>query len=1105
MGIPLLSTRLACPLLLLSLISFSPDQVLAGHRAAGSLMLSPVQARQQQNDLVSGQVKDASGQPLPGVSVFIKGTSKGTITDGEGRFTISTAGITAPVLVFTYIGFARQELVPGSRSSLEVVLQQDATSLGEVVVVGYGTQKVVNLSGAVDAVDAKVLQDRPIQTIAQGLQGTVPNLNIDFPGGEPGASPKINIRGFTSINGGEPLIVIDGVPTDPTELNFISPNDVASVSVLKDASSAAIYGARAAYGVILITTKSGKGEGVRISYSNNFSWEKPTVLPRKISDPYIYMRMLETSTDNTPWDNVNFSEEEYQWARERSDDPSLPAVRTNPRDAALWQYMGNRDWTRHLLDDFAFSQKQNLSMGGSKDHMDYLLSGSYHSQNGVLKFAEDQFDRYTVRGKMNFKPRKWFSFGNNTALSLTERVKPTHLSIQDLYNFHPTDMDVNPDGTWANSDLGREMAQLTDGGTLRDRINFFQSTFNGEVSFLERLLRLNAEFTLRRENQNFDSHQTKYKIGFGPGDVREEGSNFAYRRSAFETYSVLNLYGTFEKQLGAHYFNAVAGFNQEYSKSEWFSAQRDKVISASLPTIALATGDAQVNEGISDWAVRGTFYRLNYIFKEKYILELNGRYDGSSKFPRDKRYGFFPSASAAWRIDGENFWQPLAKTVNGFKVRASYGSLGNQFVNEYGYIASMNSRRGSYLIDGNLPQTVLAPPLVSANYSWEKVSSANLGVDLAFFEQKLTAAFDVYHRATRDMLTKGKDLPDVLGAAEPDENAADLVTKGWELALAYRNSLPVAGRELNLNTRFTLADSRSYITRYDNPAGSLVQYYKGQEIGEIWGLHNNGFFTSQQEVESLDQTAIVPWGALAVVPGWPKYQDRDGNGAIEKGLTVGDPKDLSVIGNLLPRLRFGFNLGLDYRGFDVNAFFQGVGKMDYYPLHYLYWGFYQQPYAGGYEHLLDYYRQQTEPAADRSRHSKSYLAAGLADANPDARYPVLQSWLADRNLGERIDESMGLAIPQTDYLLNAAYLRVKNLTLGYTLPEGLLKKGGINKLRFYVSGENIHEWSEVKKYFDPEALTDNVDKANPGLSAGRGWGYAYPFQRRFSFGLDLQF
>lgn len=1072
-----------------------------------ALMTCVVVAATAQPSTIQGTVTDAAdGSPLIGASVLIKATSNGTIVDANGRFSLQANP--DDVLVVSFIGYNTEEIPIGGRTFIEIALTVSATSLEEVVVVGFGEQRKANLSGAVDAIDSKVLEARPIQNIAQGLQGTIPNLNIDFLGGEPGQTPNINIRGINSINGGEPLILVDNVPLDPKDLNFIAPSDIKSISVLKDASSAAIYGARGAYGVILITTKNGVRDGVHIDYSNNFSWGRPTVLPNKVTDPYIFMRTLELSTDNTPWDYVNYTAEQYAWAKQRSDNPaSSDPVRVNPVDNSLWDYMGNRDWTKHFLDNPTLSQRHNLSLSGKSGTTTYYLSGAYDLQNGALKIAEDKFDRYSFRGRIGFQPYKWLSISNNTSVAITERLRPYYLSIYSLYDLFPTSWDKNPDGTWANTDVGRVSAQLTDGGRHTEKVNMFQSTFSGELSFFERMLRLNADFTVRRDNVNLNEYQTRYAIGFGPEDVREEGNNVAYRETSFLSYYVLNTYATFEKTFAEkHFFNAILGYNQEYSRLETSGMQRSGVISPSLPSVDLATGTPIVYDDIVSWAIRGAFYRLNYVYNDKYIVEFNGRYDGSSKFPKDKRFGFFPSVSAAWKVDGEAFWDPLRPVINSFKLRASYGSLGNQSeVPEYGYIETMSNGPANYLIDGARPQMIASPRPVSANYTWEKVYSTNFGVDIGLFQQAVTASFDVYRRDTKDMLTQGKELPGVFGAQEPSENAADLRTKGWELAIGYDNEVNVGGKRLHLNGRIVLSDNRTHITRFDNPNKSLTQYYEGKELGEIWGLRSDGLFQSEEEINALDETQIIPWGALNIVPGWPKYQDLDGNGVIEKGLTVDDPKDLSVIGNLTPRLRYGISLGAEWNGFDVRVFFQGVGKMDYYPLHYLYWGYYQQPYAGGYYHLLDFYRPADDPDVLRAQHSQAYIAAGLADANHDARYPILQAWLADRNLGERIDYAQGLAIPQTGYLLDGSYLRLKNVTIGYSLPQRLVERLHVNRLRVYVSGENITEWSEVKDFFDPEAITDNIDKVDPSLHTGSGWGYAYPFQRRLSFGLELSF
>lgn len=1055
---------------------------------------------------VSGKVIDAKdGSPLIGAAVVVKSQSLGTIVEADGTYTLQVSS--DDVLVFSFIGYTAQEIPVNGRATIDVTLEPSPAALNEVVVVGFGTQKKINLSGAVDVIGGDITNARPVQNIAQGLQGAIPNLNVDFTSGEPGSTPIINIRGITSINGGSPLILVDNVPMTAAELKYIAPSDVKSYTVLKDAASAAIYGARAAYGVILITTKNGTREGVTIDYSNNFSWSVPTMMPNKVTDPYIFMRTLEISTDNTPWDYVNYTASQYAWAKERSDNPSSSGpVRINPLDATQWEYMGNRDWTKYLLDNPMFSQRQNIAISGMSGKTSFYLSGAYDSQNGALKIAEDLYDRYSLRGKVNFKPFDWLSIGNNLSVALTERSKPYYLSIENLYNLFPTSWDKNPDGTWANDDVGILSAQLTDGGRVSDRVNMFQNTLSGEFVVVKDLLRINSDFTLRRDNANYSSYQSKYQIGYGPGDVRELGENSAYRSAGFLSYYVWNTYATLERTFGRHYGNFIAGYNQEFNQEQSFYASRGGVISPSLPTIGLATGIPQVGEGIGEWAIRGAFFRLNYVYNEKYIAEFNGRYDGSSKFPSDKRFVFVPSVSAAWRADAEDFWQSIKPVVNSFKLRASYGSLVNQSgVSNYGYQETSPVSLGGYLIDGQLPQVISAPNPVSSNYTWEKVNTLNGGVDIGLLQNKVTASFDIYNRQTKNMLTQGRELPDVFGAPEPRENAADLETKGWELSLGYDDEYTVAASPLHFNARFILSDSRSYITRFDNPSGSLTQYYEGKELGEIWGLKNDGVFKTQEEIDALDESAIIPWGALSIVEGWPKYKDLDGNGIIEKGATVNDPKDLSRIGNITPRFRFGINLSAEWKGFDVRMFWQGVGKMDFYPLHYLYWGYYQQPYAGGYEHLLDFYRAESDSEIERQQHSQSYIDAGLADANTDAKYPVLQAWLADRNLGERIDQAQGLAIPQTKYLLNGAYMRLKNLTIGYSLPKSLLDKFHVRRMHVYVSGENLLEFSEVKKYFDPEAITDNINKLNPAAETSSGWGYAYPFQRRYSFGLELQF
>ena len=1048
--------------------------------------------------LVSGTVVDATGAPLPGATVRERATGNGTVTNIDGHFSLSVSSEAS--LEVSFVGYATKVVPVAGQQELKIVLVEDAAALDEVVVVGYGIQKKVNLSGSVDQIGTKELEKRPIADLSRGLQGMIPNLNIDFTSGEPGQAANINIRGEASINGGSPLILIDGVAADVEEMNRLLPEDIESLSVMKDASSAAIYGARAAFGVILITTKQGKGDRIQVDYNSNFAWKRPSMLTEKTSDPYIYLKLKNIAVLNTPWSSGHVtSDERLEWARQCSDNPGgTPSVRLNPLDETQWEYMGNRDWTSYYLDRSTFSQTHQVAVSGATEKTRFYLSGGFDNEDGLFSdiVNNDKYRRYSMRAKVSYDIWKWLTLSNNTSYVVTERRKPSYYNISTFFDLEPHDMDRNPDGTWASGELGEALAQLVDGGEETTLYGRLQSTFSGEMNFWKRMFVVNVNFTFMKGHEAYDWYKNTYRLGYGPDDIREQGESRAYKGSTDNLYTVFEVYGTFNKLFNErHHVTAILGFNQEYNRSDNFTADRYNIISTGLPSIALSSGAQYVNEVYKDWAIRGCFFRANYTYDNRYIFEMNGRYDGTSRFPKNKRFGFFPSGSVAWRLDSEPFFDGLKDLFSQFKLRASYGSLGNQLVSEYGYIPSMSSQLGSYIIDGELQQTVTSPDLVSSDYTWEKVQTVNGGIDLGFMRNKLTLSFDFYRRDTKGMLTMGRELPGVLGKEEPQENAANLKTRGWELSIGYQDEFRLAGKPLNWAARFVLSDSRTWITKFDNPTRNLTQYYEGQEIGEIWGLQSDGLFRSKDEIAALDETEIIPWGALEIVEGWPKYKDLDGDQRITKGsTTVDDPGDLSVIGNSAPRFRFGLNLSAEWNGFDVAVFLQGIGKRDFYPQSYLYWGFYQQPYSGGQLHTFDFYRPTSDSEVDMAMHSQSYIAAGLANQNLDAKYPVLQSWLADKNLGTRIDQSMGLAIPQTGYMLNAAYLRVKNITIGYTLPQEWVRKAKLSRVRVFVSGDNLCEWSGVKPYFDPESITDTS-----------AFGYVYPFSRQYSFGLNVTF
>ena len=1050
-----------------------------------------------QSQTISGSVSDAiTSEPLAGVSIVVVGSETesgvviGTQTDAMGRFNLDVpAGFTA--LKFSYIGYiSKEQTIQGQ--TMNVVLEPDVLLLEEAVVVGFGTQKRANLSGAVDEVDMEALELRSISNVTQGLQGLIPNLNIDYTAGAPGTEPIINIRGFTSINGGSPLILIDGIPAEARDLNLLDAQDVSSISVLKDASSAAIYGARAAFGVLLIETKRGGGEQMNVNYTHRTSWDTPTVIPEKVTDPYVYMRWQENSSDATPWDYINYSDDMYAWARDRSDNPSsTDAVRVNPSNTSQWQYMGNRDWSEYFLSDYGMSSNNTLSLSGSTANTNYYLSGSMDNQDGALQIDDDNFERLGIRSNVEYRLNQFFNITNLTQMTQSSRNAPSYLSgesssMQSFYLLAPTSWHKNPDGTWANSAAGQLAAQLTEGGDFVDEYNKFQTTFTLRSDIIPSLLSLNADYTFRSEKRNYDWDYKKYRIGYGPNDVRELGNTAVYRYRMDYDYQVLNLYASLNKQFQNHQFSGIIGYNQESYDFYRVNTSITDVISSSLPSISLALGSTNTSDSYTGWAVQGVFGRLNYIFKDKYIVEFNGRYDGSSRFPENDRFGFFPSASLGWRLDQESFFNVDA--INVFKLRASYGTLGNQSVSDFGYIPSMSTYNNGYLVDNNRPLSISAPGMVSSNYTWEEVTSQNIGLDIELLESKLQFNLDLYTRDTEGMLTLGKELPSVLGTSEPNENAADLRTKGWEVAVNYRDNVNFLNDRLSFGARLTLADAQSEITSFDNPNQNLNQYYVGAQIGEIWGLTVDGFFESEEEItNSPDQSSMVPWGAIPTTVGSIKFADINGDGVITKGTTVADPGDMKVIGNSEARYRFGINLDFNYKGFDVQTFFQGIGKRDYYPFHYVFWGFHQQPYNGGFTHLLDYYRAADDSPEAMSQHSQKYIDMGLANANTDSRYPVLQAWNMDVN-------TYGAgSTPNDKYLLDASYLRWKNLTIGYRLPGEIIQSLGLSQVRVYLSGENLIEWSEISDIVDPEAVTNN------------GRGYVYPFQRRYSLGINVQF
>lgn len=1044
-------------------------QIIVRKNETNKKQVAVVTPQQEKKITVTGNVKDATGEPLIGVNVMVKGTTMGNITDANGNFSLSDVAPNAVISV-SYIGYKTQEIALNGKTAVNVILSEDSEALDEVVVIGYGTQKKADLSGAVATVPKKVLENRPVLTVGQALQGSVANLTVSIGSGQATDSPSFNIRGTTSINGGNPLVVIDGVVSSAEELNRMNPTDIGSISVLKDAASAAIYGSRAAFGVILVTTKTAGQEKLTINYNNNFAMRRLTGMADVITDPYIV-----ASTRNTmsyPWYNL-YNEEQLAYAKKVSEDPSTSPYYLN--QDGTYSYFGSTDWFDEAYKNLAFSTNHTVDVSGKTDRLNYYFSANYNFQDGMVKYGTDKYNRYNLRSKLDFKLTDWWTLGNNTSFVNSDYDSPNYLGDSyywEVNRINPLDVTYNPDGSWTKAGSS-VFGRLVDGGRWNQQKTTFSTQFTTKIDIIKDVLFVNGSFNYSTNKNAEEGYSLPVDYYDGPDRpaAQQDPVSQAYLNHTNARTLTFDAYATFHKLFNdKHDFTAMVGFNQEDWRDNYTSASRKELISSSLPTLGLASGDMNVGQRIYSLSMRSVFGRLNYIYNNKYILAFNGRYDGTSRFPHDDRYAFNPSGSVAWVLSEENFFKPVRDVVNFLKLRFSYGSLGNQDLKEnyYAYLATMGSGKISQILDGKQPIGVSAPGLVAGNLTWEKVTTADWGMDINFLDNRLTATVDGYIRRTKDMLTGGAELPNVLGTSEPLENAADLKTTGWDLTVSWRDNVKLAGKTLNYGLSFNIGDSRSWITKFSNDTGSLDSYYEGWEMGSIWGLETEGFFTSQEDIDNhADQTQVASYiGTRPIAPGDLKFKDLNGDGKIDKGAwTIDDHGDYKIIGNSRARYGFGFNMNADWNGFDLSLFVQGVLKKNYSPSGDLYfWGIYAQPWTNiTYGNYYDRWTEENPSQDAYFPRFKSYVAEGGAEA----------------------------ALTQTRYLQNATYARLKNLTFGYTLPKQWTDKANIQRLRLFFSGDNLCEITGLYKHYklDPECLG----------------GQMYPLQRSYSFGLNVTF
>lgn len=1059
-----------------------------------------------QDRIVSGEVKDQKNMVLPGVSIHIKDTQKGTVTDFDGKFSMSVPEQGDPVLIFSYLGFTPQEIAVGTQNTINVILQEDAENLADVVIVGYGTQKKENLTGAISQINAEDISLRPSPDIISALQGLLPGLNIQVNSGDPAATPDINIRGFNSINGGSPLYLVDGIVGDITQLN---PQDIKSVTVLKDAASAAIYGARGAFGVVLITTKSGQAGDMIVDYTNNFSWTTPTTRTDFISDPYVYGKTIDAAINGYNGSSyTGYNDLDYETIKMVANGEIEPFYQEQANGS--YKFFYNTDWYKYQFKKWQPSQIHNLSISGGNDKLRGYLSGRVYKRQTINNIQDSELERYNLKSTVTYKPTEWLEISDNILFSRERNMEYggyingyggifSTTTWYNLFPFYPNKIDGIPTdvGRGGSGGYGGQAAMEDGNNYEKSNKEQFTNTLSVKVTPIKNL-ELNMDYSNRITNT---ANSTRYnEFEFLSGDklqLRTGGLNRLGEYRWRNYYNTINAYGTYKINVANdHHFKLLLGYNQEDYEQDRVFAQQGGLLIRDKANLAFGTELLNADGSALLWAVQGYFGRFNYDYKNKYLLEVNARYDGSSRFPENSRWGFFPSVSAGWQVNREKFWEPVSSVINAMKLRASYGELGNQSVDVNTFQQLMGMGQSTWLDQGNRLNYVSAPGPLPRVVSWETTRSLDYGVDLGFFGNSLTASFDWYQKEIDGMYLPGTPLPSVFGASEPRENLAALQNTGFELSLGYNDTFTVAGSPLSLRVSANVSNFRGIISKYDNPQGILSTYWKGQELGVIYGYHVDGQFQTDKEALAYQNSFDNPsknlgqvynyilnivqnneWNKLRA--GDLKYVDFDGDGSIDRGnYTLEDSGDLQAIGNAMPKFPFGFNIGANWKGIDLSISGAGVAKQNWLPRGDIYWGSYARPYI-------------------------SFLRKDLIDnawtPEKPGKYPQISRGYAALGSNRSLYES-------NDYHIeNIGYLRVKNLTVGYTLPQDLTSKFKVRKLRFYFSGENIFTWrfGDLSKYIDPEQAGSGIDYSDPGDAVDRADLRSYPMGKTFSLGLNL--
>ena len=1059
---------------------------------------------------VSGTVIDkATNEPIIGASVIIKGTTQGTITDYEGQFVLDAS--TGQYIEISYLGYEPYDLrVNANADNYRVALTESTSQLDEVVVVGYGAQKKVNLTGAVSVVDQKEIVGRPTPNMAVALQGVDPALNVTMSAGGPGASYNFNIRGSASINNAsttKPLVLVDGVEMD---LSRINSNDIESVSILKDASASAIYGSKAAAGVILVTTKSGKeGLAPQVTIDTKAGFKTETTEHDFITQGFwsayisdIFMRQ-HTNYAMTTYTDADYAE---LWMRinDTTENPERPWVVTQPDGS--YKYYANFNWYDYYYKSTRPVQDYNISLKGGNERVNYFVSARYFTEDGMIRIDNDKWHQVSTRAKVNINIKPWMHYGVNFSFFSSRYTYPGTTSSRELFRvgslhamaYIPA---TNPDGSavylnpWIYSGQGTVgdgmNALLIYGKHKNTNINR-EMVMQHSLSFdLYKNLSLNADYSLTWRMKEISNRSVKvpYSCKEGTTDVIENFrsvDSYHQQLARYITHNY-NVYLRWTPTWGKHSLTLTAGYNGEMYRYHSLEAERMDLMTEDLSSFNFAKGEVtDLSESIKTASTNGFFARVNYDWAGRYLFEVSVRADASSRFAPVYRWAVAPGGSIGWRMSEEPFWEPIQGWWSNAKIRLSAGQLANQMTGYYDYIQSVDADgmfTQSITLDGQsvLSYATEADPN-AGTLTWEKMTTYDAGLDLSWLNNRLSLTGDIYMRNTEGMLNTGTALPSVYGATDPKRNSANMSTKGWELSLVWRDQQKVAGKPFRYEIGGGVGNYKTIITKYNNPEKLLSTYYEGQVLGEIWGYEIDGLFANQQEVDDYmtkvnpvesevytDIMAVMDSEAPGLHPGDVRYVDLNGDGKITSGNgTVDNPGDRRVIGNRLPKYNYNFHVSADWYGIDLSIYFQGVGHCDWYPLNEAttYWGPYSRPYQGFM--------------------AQDFMTRVWSEDNPNAYFPRYRAY-------EALGSANSLGPTNNRYMLNVGYLRLKNITLGYTLP---CWKKVFSEFRIYFSAENPWYWSPLQQYcrsIDPE-------QAIAGSQA-----ITYGFARSFTFGLTATF